>query len=93
MIHLAWRPSSSEPREVFALWGKGGDLGFSSVCEASHNTYLFLCIYIYIEICAYVHVYPVCIYIKKNIYISILQHVFFGWSFGLSCRLFFRFPW
>ena len=32
--------------------------------------------YIYIEICAYVHVYPVCIYIIY-IYISILQHVFF----------------
>ena len=74
MIHLAWRPSSSEPREVFALWGKGGDLGFSSVCEASHNTHLFLSIYIHIEICAYVHVYPVCIYI----YIYITTCVFLG---------------
>ena len=91
MIHLAWRPSSSEPREVFALWGKGGDLGFSSVCEASHNTYLFLCIYIYrdMRICTCVS----CMYIlKKNIYLY-YNMCFFGWSFGLSCRLFFRFPW
>jgi hypothetical protein len=42
VIHLAWLPSSSEPREVFALWGQGaelssgGDLGFSYLCEASH---------------------------------------------------------
>ena len=71
MIHVARHPSSSEHREVGkgAERSSGGDLGFSYLCEASHNTYIYIriCIYIYMYIYSiyivYIYIYSVYIYI------------------------------
>ena len=50
MIHVARHLSSSEHREVGkgAERSSGGDFGFSYLCEASHNTYIYIIYSIYI---------------------------------------------